>query len=150
MTRSCGLLILLLPVTLLAETPASITGAYQDGTLTKVRTIVTANACSGSRTNDAAAYGNTARRNIVGSANCYDMKGTIYTVAVGGKEYDLSPARSLGARATAWLPLSSAFVKESSMANHLPGTPVKIRADDDGIFVLVGKRETRYQVFDAQ
>lgn len=139
-------MVFFVPLVLSAETGAA---GYQDGILTKVRTIVVSNACSHSTESDAAAYGNTARGNVAGSASCYDIKGAVYTVRVGDAEYELSPDRSVVARATAFLPGSAAFVKRSSLANHLPGTPVKLRTDAHGIFVLVDQRETRYSVFDA-
>jgi hypothetical protein len=44
--------------------------------------------------------------------------------------------------------LSAAFLKQSSLANHLPGTAVKLRRDDDGGFLVqVGKRESHYRIF---
>jgi hypothetical protein len=38
-------------------------------------------------------------------------------------------------------------VKQSSLANHMPGTVVKLRADSDGFLVRVGKRESHYRAF---
>jgi hypothetical protein len=40
-------------------------------------------------------------------------------------------------------------LKQSILANHLPGTAVKLRRDDDGFLVAVGKRESRYRTFVA-
>ena len=146
MKRSLAILTFLVPLTGFAASDAA---SYQDGVLTKVRTIVVSNSCSKATQGEAATYGNTARSTTEGSARCYDIKGAIYTVRVGDAEYELSPDRSVVARATAFLPLSAAFVKRSSLADHLPGTAVKLRSDASGIFVLVDKRETRYSVFDA-
>jgi len=140
-----ALLLLAAPLVAGADSPA-----YQDGILTKVRTTVVDNACSTSTQSDAATYGNTARRTIDASARCSDIRGAVYTVEVAGTEYELTPAHSRVARASAYLPLSATILKQSSLANHMPGTAVKLRRDDDGYLVLVGKRESHYRVFVAR
>lgn len=139
-------LALLLALPLVAAADSS---AYQDGVLTKVRTTVVDNACSASTQSDAATYGNTARRTIDASARCSDIRGAVYTVQVGDTAYELTPDHSRVARATSYLPLSATLLKQSSLANHMPPTPVKIRRDDDGFLVLVGKRESHYRIFVA-
>jgi hypothetical protein len=143
---------LLLSVLSLSLTSAAATNlaVYQDGVLTKVRTTVADNACSTSTQSDAATYGNTARRTIDASARCSDIRGAVYTVQVGGTEYELTPDHSRVARASSYLPLSATLLKQSSLANHMPGTAVKLRADDDGFLVRVGNRETHYRSFVAQ
>ena len=148
MKRWSALILVLspLPLTLVAAADSS---AYQDGILTKVRTTVVDNACSTSTQSDAATYGNTARRTIDASARCSDIRGAVYTVAVASTEYDLTPDHSRVARASAYLPLSATILKQSSLANHMPGTEVRLRRDDDGYLVLVGKRESHYRVFVA-
>ena len=148
MKRWSALILVLsfLPLTLVAAADSS---AYQDGILTKVRTTVVDNACSTSTQSDAATYGNTARRTIDASARCSDIRGAVYTVAVASTEYDLTPDHSRVARASAYLPLSATILKQSSLANHMPGTAVRLRRDDDGFFVLVGKRESHYRLFVA-
>ena len=135
-------LLLALPLVAAADSPA-----YQDGVLTKVRTTVVDNACSTSTQSDAATYGNTARRTLDASARCSDIRGAVYTVQVGDTAYELTPDHSRVARATSYLPLSATLLKQSSLANHMPPTPVKIRRDDDGFLVLVGKRESHYRIF---
>ncbi|HEX6494659.1 MAG TPA: hypothetical protein VF018_04195 [Acidobacteriaceae bacterium] len=135
-----------IPLTLSAAADSAV---YQDGVLTKTRTTVVGNSCSTSTQTDAATYGNTARRTFDASARCSDLHGAVYTVEVGSTEYELTPDHSRAARASAYLPLSAAFLKQSSLANHLPGTPVKLRRDDDGFLVRVGKRESHYRIFIA-
>jgi hypothetical protein len=135
-------LLLALPLVAAAESPA-----YQDGVLTKVRSTVVDNACSSSTQSDAATYGNTARRTLDASARCSDIRGAVYTVQVGATAYELTPDHSRVARATSYLPLSATLLKQSSLANHMPGTAVKFRRDDDGFLVLVGKRESHYRIF---
>lgn len=136
--------LLLAPLILGAETSSPV---YQDGILTRVRTTVVSNSCSASTQSDAASYGNTARRTADASARCSDIRGAIYTVAINGIEFELVPDHSRIAKASANLPLSAAFLKQSSMANHLPGTAVRLRQDDDGFLVLVDNRESHYRVF---
>jgi hypothetical protein len=120
---------------------------YQDGTLTKVRTTVVSNACSSSTQSDAATYGNTARRTLDASARCSDIQGALYTVQVGRTQYELTPDHSRVARVSAHLPLSGAFLHQSSLANHQPGTAVKLRSEGDTFFVLVDKHESQYRLF---
>jgi hypothetical protein len=133
----------------LSAAAATHPAVYQDGILTKVRTTVVGNSCSSSTQSDAATYGNTARRTLDASARCSDIHGAVYTVQVGETEYELTPDHSRAARASAYLPLSATFVKPSSLANHQPGTAVRLRADEDGFVVLVGKRESHYRRFAA-
>lgn len=135
-----------IPLTLAAATGSAV---YQDGVLTKIRTTVVGNSCTASTQTDASTYGNTARRTLDASARCSDIHGAIYTVQVGDTEYELTPDHSRAARASAYLPLSGTFLKQSSLANHLPGTPVKFRRDEDEFIVQVGKRESRYRIFVA-
>jgi hypothetical protein len=144
MKHACSILFLFTSVALSAAANPSV---YQDGVLTKVRTTVVDNACSNSTQSDAATYGNTARRTLDASARCSDIRGAVYTVQVGGTEYELTPDHSRVARASSYLPLSATLLKQSSLANHMPGTPVKLRADEDGFLVRVGKRETHYRTF---
>lgn len=144
MKHACSILFLFLP---LAPSTAASSPAYQDGVLTKVRTTVVDNACSSSTQSDAATYGNTARRTLDASARCSDIRGAVYTVQVGDTEYDLTPDHSRVARASSYLPLSATLLKQSSLANHMPGTAVQLRPDDDGFVVRVGKRESHYRSF---
>src|ERR1700756_747669 len=124
MKRPPAFAFLLLAVPL---TAAADSQAWQDGVLTKVRTTVVGNSCSSSTQSDAATYGNTARRTIDASARCSDIRGAVYTVEVAGTEYELAPDHSRIARASSYLPLSATVLKQSSLANHLPGTAVKLR-----------------------
>lgn len=140
------LIIFSIPLTLAAATESAV---YQDGVLTKIRTTVVGNSCTASTQTDASTYGNTARRTLDASARCSDIHGAIYTVQVGDTEYELTPDHSRAARASAYLPLSATFLKQSSLANHLPGTPVKFRRDEDEFIVQVGKRESHYRIFVA-
>jgi hypothetical protein len=143
--QTLALLLLALPLAAAADSPA-----YQDGVLTKVRTMVVDNSCSASTQSDAATYGNTARRTIDASARCSDIRGAVYTVEVAGAEYELTPDHSRVAKVSAYLPLSATILRQSSLANHMPGSAVKFRRDDDGFLVLVGKRESHYHVFVAR
>ena len=147
MKHACSIFFLSLAVALPAAASAP---AYQDGVLTKVRTTVVDNACSSSTQSDASTYGNTARRTFDASARCSDIRGAVYTVQVGSTEYELTPDHSRIARASAYLPLSATLLKQSSLANHMPGTAVQLRPDDDGFLVRVGKRETHYRAFVAR
>ncbi len=139
-------LLLAMPFTLAA---ASDPLAYQDGVLTRIRTVVVGNSCSTSTQSDAATYGNTARRTVDASARCSDIRGAVYTVQIGSTEYELTPDHSRVARVSSYLPLSATFLKQSSLANHMAGSSVRLRSEGDAFFVLVGKRESQYRIFAA-
>jgi hypothetical protein len=147
MRRITTLLLVTAPLTMWAATD---TPAYQDGILTKVRTTVAGNACSTSTQSDAATYGNTARRTLDASARCSDIRGAVYTIRVGNNEYELIPDHSRVARASSYLPLSATFLHQSSLANHLPGTAVKLRTEGDAVFVRLGNHESQYRIFSAK
>jgi hypothetical protein len=49
-------------------------------------------------------------------------------------------------RASAHLPPSCAFVRQSSLAKHQPGTAAKLRSEDNIFFVLVDKHESRFRL----
>src|ERR1700761_1442152 len=134
----------------LSATAAPHPAVYQDGVLTKVRTTVVGNSCSASTQSDASTYGNTARRTLDASARCSDIRGAVYTIEAAGTEYELTPDHSRVARVSAYLPLSAVILRQSSLANHMPGTQVKFRRDNDGFLVLVGKRESHYHAFVAR
>jgi hypothetical protein len=144
MKHACSILLLSMPLALSAAASSAV---YQNGILIKIRTTVVDNACSSSTQSDAATYGNTARRTLDASARCSDIRGAVYTVKIGDSEYELTPDHSRVARASSYLPLSATLLKQSSLANHLPGTAVQLRPDDDGFLVRVGKRESHYRAF---
>jgi hypothetical protein len=147
MLRTATFFLVTMPLTIWAATDTAV---YQDGVLTKVRTTVVGNSCSTSTQSDAATYGNTARRTLDASARCSDIRGAVYTVQVGSIAYELTPDHSRVARASSHLPLSATFLHQSSLANHLPGTAVKLRTEGDVIFVRVGKHESHYRIFKAK
>jgi hypothetical protein len=96
-------------------------------------------------------YGNTMDATTTASGRCSDVRRFIYTVQVGDTKYDLTPEHSVGASTAAAIsPVGLLLIHASSLHNRLPGTPVRLRSDDSGIHVLVGKRETRYAVFGGQ
>jgi hypothetical protein len=147
MRRAAMVSLVTMPLTMWA---AIDTSDYQDGVLTKIRTVVVGNSCSNSTQSDAATYGNTARRTFDASARCSDIRGAVYTVQVGSTEYEITPDHSRVARASSYLPLSATFLHQSSLANHMPGTAVKLRTEGDVVFVRIGKRESQYRVFTAR
>ena len=146
MRRIATFLVVTTPLALCA---AATDKSYQDGILTKIRTTVVGNSCSSSTQSDAATYGNTARHTLDASARCSDIRGAVYTVQVGSTQYELTPDHSPVARASSYLPLSATFLHQSSLANHMPGTAVKLRTEGDAVFVRIGKHESQYRVFTA-
>jgi hypothetical protein len=111
---------------------------YQDGVLRAFHVITTGSRCSGSGDTRATYYGNNAQATTDTSVRCRDIQRAVYTVQIGDAKYDLSPQ-----------PTFFSF-KESSLRNHLLGTPVKIRSEGNSFFILVDQRETRYRLVGAQ
>jgi hypothetical protein len=123
---------------------------YQDGVLQSVHTISTGSSCSGHAETDGTVTGNTLNATTNSSAHCSDNMRWVYTVRVADGIYDLTPDHSGGAyTAAAISPVGLLFIKHSSLYGRMPGTLVKVRSGDKGVFVLVNKRETRYTMMAA-
>jgi hypothetical protein len=120
---------------------------YQEGVLVSSRVVTIGSSCSSHADTDIQGTSdNTATARTTGHANCSDIRKMIYRISSGESVFELEPMHSKGAVATAFLPMGAAFLKNSSLANRLPGTHVMLRADGSGVFVKVDKRETRYQM----
>jgi hypothetical protein len=128
---------------------------YQDGVLQSFRTEQTGTQCSHSsdtsgtvnaRTDD---YGNTrgtVDATTTGSTSCKDTERALYTVKSGDNTFVLTPDHGAGAKAGQMLSLgwSTAFTKNSVLANRLPGTVLLLRGDGKHYYVKIGTRESMY------
>ena len=66
---------------------------------------------------------------------------------VGLRPIASAAGRRHAARVSAHLPLTGTFLHQSSLANHQPGTAVKLRSEDSTFFVRVDKHESQYRLF---
>lgn len=80
------------------------------------------------------------------STSCEDTERVLYTVRSGDNTFVLTPDRETGAKAGALLSMgwSTAFSKNSVLANRLPGTVLLLRGDGKHYFVKIGNRESMY------
>ncbi len=71
-----------------------------------------------------------------------------YTVVMGAHVWVLTPAVTLARAGTVLLTagFGAMFLKNSTLAGVLPGTPVKMRSEGGNIYVKVGKRESEYKI----
>jgi hypothetical protein len=111
---------------------------YQDGVLRAFHSVTIGSRCPGSDDVTATTVGDNTRGSTDTSVRCRDVQRAIYTVQVGDSTYDLAPQPGFFS------------VKSSSLANHLPGTALKIRANGSAFFVKVGDRESKYVLYAAQ
>jgi hypothetical protein len=156
---SASLTILALAVTLLVSGCGAAWASskpelvYQDGVLVSFFTVTTGSSCSSSGTvkgqvNDDGAVSGSTNDNT----NCSNNESRRYRIKVGDNAYVLRHTLSGGQKAAALASLGwgAMFMKQSVLANLLPGTPIKARSDGTGFFVKVGKKESRYEVIAAQ
>jgi hypothetical protein len=139
-----GLTLLCSAIAMAKDSPVS---DYQEGVLVSSRVVTIGSSCSGNAETDMQSTSDTtASARTSSTANCSDIRKMIYRINSGESVFELEPMHSKGAVATAFLPMGAAFLKNSSLANRLPGTHVLLRADGSGVFVKVDKREARYQM----
>ncbi len=144
-----------------AKDKALLDSAYQDAMLVKFVTVTTGTSCSHKSnttgTVDATtdADGNTdgtVRATTSGSTNCSNDITRYYTISVGEQTFVIEPEMTKGQKgaALATMGWSAVFAKQSVLANQLPGVHILVRSDAAGLWVKVGKRESRFRMVDAQ
>jgi hypothetical protein len=126
---------------------------YQDGVLISFRTISTGSSCS--------SYGNTNgsvddNGKIVSATHstgsCSNNVVRLYTIKVADQTYVVRHAATGGQKATALATMGwgALFMKQSVLANQLPGTHVLVRSDPHGFYVKMGKKESKFEVVEAK
>lgn len=128
-------------------------GEYQDGVLVSFYNVTTGSSCSSSGTvngkvdDDGKISGSTD-----GNTNCSNNESRRYKIKVGDNTFVLRRTFTKGQKAGAIASMgwSALFVKNSILADLLPGTAIKVRSDGTGFFVKVGNKESRYDVVAAQ
>jgi len=135
--------------------------AYQPGTLIAVRTVVAGSSCSNraqtdgnvnARTDDSGNTSGTVQATTYGSSSCADNSRALYTVQVAGQRYVI--ARAITGKETSAMLLTLGWgamaMKASVLANQLPGTRILVRSDPSGLYVKLGKRESKYNIVEAR
>jgi hypothetical protein len=151
-------LVLLIALPALAKDKTQYT--YQDGVLEAVKRVVSGSTCSSNgdttgtvnaNTDTSGQTNGTVKADTKTSTTCGNLYQWLYTVKTGDVVYVLTPTHSAGARVGTAVSLgwSRFFLKDSTMANQLPGTKIKLRSDPSGIYVKVGDRESLYRVVSA-
>lgn len=126
---------------------------YQNGILVSFYSVTSGSSCSSSGSvNGKVDDDGTVSGSTNGNTNCVNSESRRYKIKVGENTYVLRRTFSAGQKAGAIASMgwSALFIKNSVLANLLPGTPVQVRSDGTGFLVKVGKKESRYDVVAAQ
>ena len=134
---------------------------YQDGTLVSYRTITDGSSCNSSvnttgdvnaNTDSAGLTTGTVNATTHASTTCSDINRTLYTVKSGDNVFVLVPAYSGGTKTGVILTMGwgALFLKDTVLANRLPGTALHLRADGEHYVVKIGKRESMYSAVEAK
>ena len=125
---------------------------WQDAVLVNFRTVQSGSACSSSGTVNGTVdeSGNVTGRTH-GNSSCVTITTRFYTLSAGEHTYVLRHELTAGKKATviATLGYGALFMKNSVLANQLPGVHVLARTDPKGFWVKIGSRESKYQVVEA-
>lgn len=133
---------------------------YQDALLVSFRDVVSGSSCvhSSETTGDVKANtddgytSGTVNATTTGTSECSNNASRLYTINVAGQTYIIRHSMTGGQMATAMVTMGwgALFMKQSVLANQLPGTHVFVRSDEHGLYVKLGKRESRFKVVEAK
>jgi hypothetical protein len=134
---------------------------YQDGVLQSFRTEQTGTKCSqtsdmsgtmNANTDSNGETNGTVNATTTGSASCKDTERVLYTVKSGNNTFVLTPDHGAGAKAGMMLGggWTTAFAKNSVLANQLPGIALLLRGDGKHYYVKIGTRESMYAAVDVR
>ncbi len=122
---------------------------YQSATLLSFHTESRGSSCSGKTNGQVDDSGNVTART---STECSDSQVRIYTIRVGERTLSIEPAATGKqiAKGMATLGWSEVFSKGSVLRDQLPGAQIKVRSDSSGLYVRVGKKESKFKIVEAQ
>ena len=145
---------MVLPIVLLLVNFAHAKGKpkdsdYQPGTLVSFRTATTGSSCSGSTDGKVEDSGNVSATT---TSNCQNTTVRIYTIHVGEQTLSVEPAMTGKKKAVGMATLGWSVVldKGSVLRDQLPGAVIKVRSDPSGLYVRVGKKESKFKVVGAE
>lgn len=146
--RKLALFLLLTTVAALAAKKPDLTD-YQDAVLVSFKDVHTGSSCNSSGNVNAKADANGNVNGTTSSTtNCADGSVRQYSITVGSNSLTLERtfSKKQVGTALATAGFSAFFIKQSVLANLLPGTHILVRSDADGVYVKVGKKESRYDI----
>lgn len=118
---------------------------YQPATLVSFHTETRGAYCSSSADGTVDGSGNI---HASGDSSCRDRTIRVYEIRVGNQSLSLEPA--LDARQQAAVLGSLGFarlvMKDSVLHDQVPGAAIEVRGDPSGLYVRVGKRESKFRV----
>ena len=145
---------LVLPIVLLLVNFAHAKGKpkdsdYQPGTLVSFRTVTTGSSCSGSTDGNVEDSGNVSATT---RSNCQNTTARIYTIHVGEQNLTVEPGvtgkkKAVGMATLGW---SFVFDKGCVLRDQLPGAAIEVRSDPSGLYIRVGKKESKFKIVGAQ
>lgn len=145
---------MVLPIVLLLVNFAHAKGKskvsdYQPGTLVSFRTTTTGSSCSGSTDGKVEDSGNVSATT---TSNCQNTTARIYMIHVGEQTLSVEPAMTGKKKAVGMATLGWSFVfdKGSVLRDQLPGAVIEVRSDPSGLYIRVGKNESKFKVVGAQ
>lgn len=129
----------LLSLALIMLSSMALGADYQDAVLLSFRDVPTGENCSGS------VNGN----NV--NSNCYDTTERQFTVKVSGQNLVIVPSgtKKRAGLAIATLGWSEIPRKGSVLRDQLPGSHFLIKSDSSGMYVKVGKKQSKFRVVEA-
>lgn len=121
---------------------------YRPATLVSFRTQSVGASCSG---NVNAQVEDNGQVNGTTNSNCSDQMVRFYTIQLEGQAFTVVPAhtgkqKAIGFATLGW---SGAFEKGSVLINQLPGAHIEVRSDPSGVFIRVGKKESKFTIVEA-
>ena len=121
---------------------------YRPATLVSFRTQSVGASCSG---NVNAEVEDNGQVNGTTNSNCSDQMVRFYTIQVEGQTFTVIPAHTGKQKAVGFATLgwSNAFSKGSVLINQLPGAHIEVRSDPSGLFIRVGKKESKFTIVEA-
>lgn len=121
---------------------------YQPATLVSFRTETTGARCSG---NVDATVDQNGQVDGTTSSTCKDRTVRLYTIQMDGQTFTVEPTHTGKQKgvALATLGWSSEFEKGSVLRDQLPGAHIEVRSDPSGVYIRVGKRESKFTILEA-
>ena len=124
-------------------------GDWQPGVLVSFRTVTTGSSCSG---NVDAKVDEAGQVNGSTESTCSDRRLRFYTIQVEGQTFVVAPdhtgkQKAVGMATLGW---SAAFAKGSVLRDQLPGAHIQVRSDPSGLFIRVGKKESKFTIVEAR
>lgn len=122
--------------------------SYKPATLVSFHTEHNGTSCSG---NVEATTSDSGQISGTTSSDCSARRIRIYTIQLDGQTIVVMPThtgkqKAAGMASLGW---AGAFEKGSVLRNQLPGAHIEVRSDASGLFIRVGKKESKFLIVEA-